>query len=275
MASVEQFFAVARSSPWRWSTLRFIVTWHGRMYTPAAGFEHEPVRAWVTRPDALRVETLDGRPLVAKRRPESSASTRILVSADAASHAAADTEASATARAFTEPEFDEHGLVRRRPYGLMPDDPMYENYHWVAMLDPRELADGVQDAPDVPPLEILDLAEVDHHGRPAWEAVVRPTDAYEPRCSCCPLLFGARSEAILAEGGGGPTAAEYDPSLRYADAYRVRVDVQTSVCVLTEEIGGSAPGSGHELVIETVDEPMRDDLFRQPRRERRKWFRTG
>jgi hypothetical protein len=29
--SVEQFFALARSSPWRWSTLRFRVTWRGRM----------------------------------------------------------------------------------------------------------------------------------------------------------------------------------------------------------------------------------------------------
>jgi hypothetical protein len=155
----------------------------------------------------------------------------------------------------------------------MPDDPMYENYHWVAMLDPRELSDGVQGGPDMPPIAVEELSEVDHHGRPAWEAVVRPTETYDPRCSCCALLFGARSEAIVADEGG-PTAAERDPSLRYADSYRVRIDTQTSVCVLTEEVGGSAPGSGHELVIEAVDEAMSNDLFRQPRQARRMWRRT-
>jgi hypothetical protein len=62
--------------------------------------------------------------------------------------------------------------------------------------------------------------------------------------------------------------------LRYADSYWVRIDTQTSVCVLTEEVGGSAPGSGHELVIEAVDEAMSNDLFRQPRQARRMWRRT-
>jgi hypothetical protein len=42
-------------------------------------------------------------------------------------------------------------------------------------------------------------------------------------------------------------------------------------CVLTEEIGGSAPGSGHELVIEAVDEQLPDELFEPPPRER--WLR--
>jgi hypothetical protein len=184
--SVEQFFALARSSPWRWSTLRFRVTWRGRMHTSAAGFRREPVRAWVARPDALRIETHDGRVLIAGRRPES---------------------------------------------------------------------------PDLPPLMVENLTEVDHHGRPVWEAVVRPTDTYDPRCACCALLFGAKSEAIVADLGG-PTLSDRDPSVRYADAVRVRVDSQTGVCVLTVEIGGSAPGSGHELVIEAVDEQLPDELFR-------------
>jgi hypothetical protein len=269
--SVEQFFALAGSSPWRWLTLRFRVTWHGRMHTPAAGFEREPVRAWVARPDALRVESLDGRVLIADRRPESAASTRVLASVDGARHAASGAQASAVHQAIGEPELDEFGLVRSRPYGLMPDDPMYENYHWVAMLDPRELADGVQGEPDVPPLVVGNLAEVDHHGRPVWEAVVRPTDTYDPRCACCALLFGAKSEAIVADLGG-PTLSERDPSVRYADAFRVRVDVQTSVCVLTEEIGGSAPGSGHELVIEAADEQLPNELFEPPPHER--WLRS-
>ncbi|HEX6329556.1 MAG TPA: hypothetical protein VFZ72_23535 [Jiangellaceae bacterium] len=199
--------------------------------------------------------------LIAGRRPEFPVSRRVLASVDGARHAAPDAQALAVHQAFGEPEFDELGLVRNRPYGLMPDDPMYENYHWVAMLDPRELADGVQGEPDLPPLVVENLTEVDHHGRPVWEAVVRPTDAYDPRCACCALLFGAKSEAIVADLGG-PTLSERDPSVRYADAVRVRVDLQTGVCVLTEEIGGPGPGTGHELVIEAVDEPLPDELFR-------------
>ncbi len=47
----------------------------------------------------------------------------------------------------------------------------------------------------------------------------------------------------------------------YPDADRVRLDTSTGICVLTEAIGGSTPGSGHELRIEAVDTPMPDNLF--------------
>jgi hypothetical protein len=62
-----------------------------------------------------------------------------------------------------------------------------------------------------------------------------------------------------------PTARDRDPSFRYPDAHRVRLDVATGVCVLTEEIGGSRPGAGHELIIEAIDEVMGDQLFVTPR----------
>jgi hypothetical protein len=173
------------------------------MHTPEVGFEREPVRAWVARPDALRIEILDGRLLLAQLQPESPTATRILASVDDGRNAAA--QASAIHQASGEAEFNELGLVDHRPFGLTPDDPMYENYHWVAMLDPRELADGTKHGRASPPLVVENLAEVDHHGRPAWEAVVLPTEMYDPRCSCCALLFGARSEAIVADGGGPDT----------------------------------------------------------------------
>lgn len=270
--SEDQFFALARSSPWRWSTLRFTVTWHGRMRSPAPGWEREPVRAWVARPDGLRVESLDGRLLVAERQPESPLSIRVLVSVDArADHSAVERPADVPLAG--EPEFYESGLVRYLGDRFLGGDPMYENYHWVAMLDPHELADGVLDRPGVPPLDVEGTSEVDHHERSALEAVVRPTDTYDPRCSCCALLFGARSEAILAASGGGPTAAERNASLRYPDAYRVRLDMQTSVCVLSEEIGGSAPGSGHEVVIESVDDDLPDELFKSSPHNR--WLLRG
>jgi hypothetical protein len=50
--SADTFVALARSSPWRWSTLRFTVRWPGDRTAP--------LRAWLRRPDVLRVETEDG-----------------------------------------------------------------------------------------------------------------------------------------------------------------------------------------------------------------------
>ena len=49
-----------------------------------------------------------------------------------------------------------------------------------------------------------------------------------------------------------------DPLIR---ATLVRLDVQTGVCVLIEELGGSRSGRGHVVRIEAVDEPMPDGLF--------------
>ena len=149
---------------------------------------------------------------------------------------------------------------------------MYQDYAWVAMLDPVELADGrdVETGGIAEQAVVADaVAEVDHGGRPAWEAVVRPTDVYEPRCGCCPLL---RTRAVdLREYEDRPEHVLHAD----ADAFRVRLDVGTGVCVLTEEVGGPNAGKGHDLRIEAVDEPMADALFIAPRREpsrrRRGW----
>jgi hypothetical protein len=202
--SAESFAALARSSPRLWSTLRF--TERRRMYDGV-----RELRAWLRRPDLLRVETLDGAVLQVVRD------------------------------------------CSRRPDGRALDAPMYQDYRWVAMLDPVELAADV----------VVDtVTEVAHAGRPAWEAVVRTTPAYEPRCGCCPLLrslevdvreYGPRSEHVLDV---------------YPDAYRVRLDVGTGVCVSTDEVGGLTPGVIHDLRIEAVDEPMADDLFVEPVRNR-------
>lgn len=125
--------------------------------------------------------------------------------------------------------------------------------------DPAELGDGQGRRTEHPtelPVTIEDLAEVDHHGRAAWEAVLQPTADYDPRCSCCPLLFSAQSEGQLAESSGQPPRQQ-----RFADAHRVRLDRATGVCVLTEELGGERSGSGHDLLIEAVDELVADQLF--------------
>ena len=251
--SADSFAALARSSPWRWSTLRFTVAWPGDPWRTGA------VRAWLQRPDSLRVESVDGALLRAERTTPPSigiygGSTR---QAEWASQA-------------VRPPLRADGLVAERPDDplLTYDDPMHESYHWVAMLDPAELADGVDrlSGARAPALRTESVRAVEHAGRAAWEAVVVPEDTYEPRCGCCPLL---RTRAVdLLEFEDRPEHVLE----AYPDAFRVRLDVQTGVCVRTEEIGGLRPGAGHDVRIEAVDEPMDDALFVTPRRRP---FRRG
>ena len=246
--SADDFAALARSSPWRWSTLRFT---EGRAQPGA----RDTLRAWLRRPDALRVESRDGALLqvVRERRQE----VGVLTLRGGRSQYLpwpGDAEA-------PPPEFRPDGLVADRPStrALSYDAPMYQDYFWVAMLDPVELADGQEaETGEVarPALTVDGVAEVDHFGRAAWEAVVRPTDVYEPRCGCCPLLR-TRRIALLEYAG----TDRVGPPADFPEAFRVRVDVGTGVCVLTEEIGGRTPGAGHQVRIEAVDEPMDDALF--------------
>lgn len=250
--TAEVFAALARSSPWRWRTLRFTAAWRGR--------DREPVRAWLRRPDGLRVESLDGELLVAT---EAASLQGVLLPDGRVREERRVTPLAADA---PRPELRPDGLVARRPDAgwLSYDDPMFVDYAWVAMLDPAEFADGVdhdtgERRPD--PVRISGLSAVDHHGRPAWQAELAPTPSYSPRCGCCPLLPSQVSDDAEA-AIGGPTRREYEPDLRYADAHRVRLDVATGVCVYTEEIGGTHAGSGHDLRIEAVDEPMDSALFR-------------
>jgi hypothetical protein len=251
--SAADFAALARSSPWRWQTLRFTACW------PGDRWRTQRLRAWLRRPDRLRVETLHGElvQVVEESRVKGAHRT-----------AGGDWQPSMqpwwTDAGAPEPQLRADGLVTARAdrfaSGVCYDAPMYRDYFWVAMLDPVELADGHSPDADgsLPGTEIDTVTEVDHYERPAWEAIVRPTPAYEPRCTCCALLRSREVDIAEAESGAG-----YDIVLdEYPHAYRVRLDTATGVCVLTEAIGGTTADTGHELQIEAVDTPMPDNLFR-------------
>jgi hypothetical protein len=232
--------ALARSSPWRWTTLRFTVRWPGHPWRV------EPVRAWLRRPDRLRVETLDGGLLQVVHEP----GTQTVLSGPGGGRTVVCPWPSDGPAPVWRPD----GLVAVRPDGLSYDAPMYQSYDWVAMLDPVELADGRDpgtggDAGS-PALEIDVVTEVEHGGRPAWEAYVRTTPVYEPRCGCCPLLRSPEVDEREYGSVRGP----------YPDRQRVRLDVQTGVCVLADDPDGL--GTGHDVRIEAVDEPIPDSLFR-------------
>lgn len=124
----------------------------------------------------------------------------------------------------------------------------YRDYHWIACLDPVELADGDPDR-GLLGTSIDDVHCIDHGGRPSWSATVIAGPAYEPRCACCPLLPSAVADRL-----------EGIPPTDYADAHLVVLDRATGICVSTTELGGPRNGLGHEILINEVDEAVDDDF---------------
>ena len=258
---LERFRRLARSSPWLWRSVQFTVD----------DVDGSRVRAWVRRPDALRVEDLDGWARWASGGHLTPPGVSFLVLGEPAEPGVAPEPPPPPPSItwWTDPEVavplrDENGLVVvpvRLPPHVVVDDPMWQNYRWVAMLNPRELADTWEGMPGV---EVDALDEGEREGRATVWATVRPRDDYEPRCSCCPLL--PSRAAVIAEGYG-------DPDGPFADAHRVALDVATGICVSAREIGGPTPGRGFDLTIEAVDEELSDEFFAvafspEPRRTR-------
>ncbi len=239
-ATPQVFRALARSSPWRWTTLRFAqVRW------PIRGTFDDGVRAWLRRPDMLRVESRDGDLIqVIQEGPDNG----MLLTSSGPPISRMRPEA---------PELDADGLIREpRDAGSGWDHttPMFQDYYWVALLDPVELADGVEGDGTA----VEDVTVVQHHGRAALQATVVPTKAYDPLCSCCCLLY---CEICDRRESASDADRLLDGGYTYAYAYRVHLDVQTGVCVHIEQLGGSWSGRRHDLLIEAVDETMADALF--------------
>lgn len=319
----ETFRALARSSRRLWTSVRLT----------SSSAHGDSVRMWAQRPDQVRVETLDGDVLCAESDVKSETAVSMLVGggesprpsdvppkvqeihdravalvADLVTPVPGESPHSVANRAWDE------ALRRRREYPRLldgrliadppqarPDDavPYYENYHWIALLEPDELADGRAPDDDDPPRvpwhemtvdeqaisdahDALDLAEgaaaiargdmtrwvapparyesvreVEHHGRPAAEAVMTVLPSYDPRCSCCALLPGRHADelefGVGAESPGGG-----------AERFRVRVDLRTGICVEVETLDGADPKVAFTVVIEEVDVSYPPELFRGP-----------
>jgi hypothetical protein len=209
--TVDDFQALARSSPWRWTTLHFV---------HRSGFPGD-CEAWVRRPGQLLVRTPDGREHRESGLPYSS--TTMVASDDPDFVPPPDPVLPHQAAPVLRPD----GLVAERPsiFDVNYDDPMHGNYSWVAMLDPVELSHHV---------EVSDVHADEIAGRPAWWASVRALEGYDPRCSCCALIWSAVSDSY-----------EYDsPQQRaYPDHYDIALDVQAGVVVRWRPVGGDPDAS--------------------------------
>lgn len=292
MDDVEDFRALARSSRVLWRSVRF--TWRQERGAPWR-------RGVVRRPGGYRVETLEhrllgsgqedppaigvgewvvvdapsGRRAVPRRSWGGPVPTVIYGQQDDGSPIAPATAAQALTAARSlapdAPVLRPDGLVARLSDDRWCDSvPFFENYRWVAMLDPIELADGdpyraaeaagaCPEAGQGPPpgVDVGDLRKVDHHERPALEAVVTTTPAYDPRCGCCTLLNGRVAREIEESAYGGPLPGYEEPgSAPDAQTFRVRLDRGTGICVLAEPLDGSRRWRDDVLVvrIEAVDE---------------------
>jgi len=190
--------ALARSSPWLWTTLHFT-------HLDAEG----ETEAWLRRPGRLLVVGPDGREERVVEEPRGSTTWRWPQE--------------------VEPARRPDGLVVTRPDDPVVEygDPMYRNYQWVAMLDPVELSHGV---------EITGVRTGEHRGRPTWEARVRALEGYDPTCGCCPLVWSEVSDRLEYDDGSGRW--EPPRGTAYPEAYDVALDVTTGVVVRSQAVGG-------------------------------------
>ncbi|GAA2133398.1 hypothetical protein [Arthrobacter humicola] len=229
------FRHLCRSSPWKWQSLRF--EYVDRPVKAAAGsapaaVPDDLVRAWLRRPGALRLETVDGLVI---------ASTTGINDSRGGFYVSSTRKTWLLPPHLVTPVYDDDGLVRRRPeaaYG----EPSFGNGRFAAVLDPVELAGNSPVPLEFPNLNAVALgpiAEVDHEGRPALETTVSPNPSYRPADPATPICRPGRT--------------------------LLRVDAGTGVCVASRWLDapetGAEPAYGHWLRILGVDEYMLDDLF--------------
>lgn len=219
--TADDFRALARSSPWRWTTLHFT-----RHMAPGQ------VEAWVRRPGQLLVRQAAAPDQYVSGVPYALSSV----------HGTLREEAGLPEPPG--PAFRPDGLVAERPegYAFEHGDPMWENYTWTAMLDPDELSHHV---------DVEDVRAGEVRGRETWSARLRPVDGYDPRCGCCPLLWSEIS--VRDEYAREPERLAQFAAEGYPDAYDVALDLQTGVVVSLAPVGGGREDHAFTLEIHEVD----------------------
>ncbi|MDJ0317213.1 MULTISPECIES: hypothetical protein [Arthrobacter] len=244
--TADTFRHIARSSPWRWQTVRFEL--HRKFPTTADGGAgnawvaaasaglaegEEPassLNCWVRRPGALRVETSDGALLASTTKINESRDSLFI---------SGNRKPWLLPPSLVNPVKDHAGFVLRRPEALY-GEPAYGSGRAASALDPVELAGDRPvplEAPFANVAEIADIANVSHHGRAAVEAILTPNPSYRPLFTDAPLLFAGRTA--------------------------IRIDLETSICVASQSLDGPTAGAGHWMVLLGVDEYMLDDLFEE------------
>jgi hypothetical protein len=233
--TADRYRALARSSPWRFTTLHLT-------RRDARG---DVVEAWLRRPGRLRVRTGDGRihrvegvPHVRELIPLDGSPRRSWVPVDPRD---------------VPVELDADGFVRERPdrLDIGYDDPMWRDYTWVAMLDPVELSTGTV---------VHETAVTTRHGRTTWWARLTATEHYAPRCSCCPLLGGEAPVRPGAQAAGASDRATGDAA--HPGAWLVGLDLATGVVVSSRPLGGDRDDLGFEVTVHEVDDPMAETVLR-------------
>lgn len=256
----DTFAALARSSPWRFRSLH--LSHHQRTGTWR---ETRTVEAWVQRPGRMVVRDERGqRHEVADPGP-----TTTLVAVGRGGRSWSRRWGRRRSRSTTEvavrpqepwapqPTLRPDGLVATRPETSEDgtpvdyDDPMWQDYQWVAMLDPAELSHHV---------ELAEVYAADRHGRTTWWAQARVVEGYDPRCGCCPLLPGLVSME-LEFGEESPTEFPRDTWGDLPSTYLVGLDLQSAVVVDVTPLDGDATlAPGFHLDIHGVDVPCPDTL---------------
>jgi hypothetical protein len=241
----DSFRALARSSPWRWRALHFVRE-DGRR--PGYG----PVEAWVRRPGRMVVRDAAGGVHRIDERGELGSSRVFLWSSTDPGVTVADPPGLRYPHEVA-PGRRPDGLVAVRPPDdeVAYDDPMWQSYDWVAMLDPVELSHHTT---------LDSLRDHDRDGRRTWSARMRAAEGYEPRCGCCALLWSFISDRDEEADEDRREEWRPRPGVVYPDAYDVALDVQTGVVVDLRPLGGIRDDLGFAVRLLEVD-PDLDALF--------------